>query len=57
MTNPKQNSRYSVNYSWEDLVNSLTNKIILSTFKEKHPDVVKNIESFVKDYLDKKNRE
>jgi len=57
MTNPTQNSRHSVNYSWEDLVDSLTNKIILSIFKEKHPDIVQNVESLVKDYLDKKNRD
>jgi len=52
MSNEINGNKFSVNYSWEEKVDSLTNQLILKIIKEEKPDLFKSIQEIVKVYLE-----
>ena len=45
-------NKHQVDYSWEDKVTSLVNKIILKLYRTYNPDKVLDLEKLVKNHLE-----
>lgn len=52
MLETSQGNKFSIDYSWEEKVDSLTNQLILKIIKEEQPELYKNIQNIVKVHLD-----
>ena len=51
MSETSQGNKFSVDYSWEDQVDTLTNQLILKIIKEEQPELYQNVQNIVKSHL------
>lgn len=51
MLETSEGNKFSIDYSWEEKVDFLTNQLILKIIKEEQPELYQNIQNIVKSHL------